>query len=990
MLKIVLLTAMGWSFGIGTIISEDKEVHALRQTAEAAYHRGDYLTAKQQYELLVQKSSRYDKTTFVDFALRLAKIHLILESYAEGEELLQRVLLGHPSSESLLQIQLLRARLLCGDKREEGGYLLMKEIEKSTPVDSWPPEDRSFYQAIVYALNVHYDNILHKAKRFFMARCYVEAASLYEEILEAIDKGVYPKGTSALLQQSVQFRLAEALLQEKKFEKTISIIESMEKGSGSTKIDREILFLSAMAYRQQRDFEKALNCFHAYLHSANSEDLPHFEQALLEIGMDAFRKENYAKAERYFEKLSLGNSKTAMLATLYLAKIALRENNPKRVEELLSPLSTKESAKYEIAYLRGEAAFLRGEYGAAAEFFKTALPPKGQPALWKGQALYQLAWCYIKLGDGAAAREAFFAKAEELLKMLGGDKMMEKGMLALGRLYLLWGKPEMLHDLLSPLLTKFSLEDQGKALFLLAEGSSDYETKEKYYQTVTDSSFASFPYYPEGWFLQGLNYFCFRKYEEALFALEKAFALSNHKYGSAILKLEAQAHYYLNAPHASVALLDKAFCTPTISSQEKEEILYLRGLIASHAVDESLLPIARESLTQLLVEYPDGAHAPDALFVLATLLFQKEEYAKAKEHFLKLRQNYPASPLTAEALFFAAEAAEQLAATQLSEKESAKELRCQIIKEFPKSPYASEAYFKLFAFADYLEGGSDAMLHLHDFVSLFPHSPLVVKAYHLIGSQESHYCKAKEAFEHAIDAFLCYAHTQTPDVTYIKDYYRTSLDLALLHLSEGKCGEAVSMLEKIVGEFSQKSHSLTAKIKEENPYTYLFEESQFTLAEAYLKVGREYEAQEALSSMLAHYSSAGIEAGYFLSHVWLEQAQMAKRCGDAETALTCLEMAEESGIGYLSTDQYLNLWILQSDCYRQKGEYDKAMSMLSKVVNEDAVSPLRVQAMYLRSEIYALQGRDELALRQLEATAKKGGSWAERAKHKLRTEYGIH
>ena len=39
--------------------------------------------------------------------------------------------------------------------------------------------------------------------------------------------------------------------------------------------------------------------------------------------------------------------------------------------------------------------------------------------------------------------------------------------------------------------------------------------------------------------------------------------------------------------------------------------------------------------------------------------------------------------------------------------------------------------------------------------------------------------------------------------------------------------------------------------------------------------------------------------------------------------------------------------------------------------------------MYLRAEIYELQNRPELALKQLEATASKGGEWSQKAKEKL-------
>ena len=44
--------------------------------------------------------------------------------------------------------------------------------------------------------------------------------------------------------------------------------------------------------------------------------------------------------------------------------------------------------------------------------------------------------------------------------------------------------------------------------------------------------------------------------------------------------------------------------------------------------------------------------------------------------------------------------------------------------------------------------------------------------------------------------------------------------------------------------------------------------------------------------------------------------------------------------------------------------------------------------MFLRAEIYELQGRHELSLKQLETTARKGGEWAQKAQQKLEQVYG--
>ena len=64
------------------------------------------------------------------------------------------------------------------------------------------------------------------------------------------------------------------------------------------------------------------------------------------------------------------------------------------------------------------------------------------------------------------------------------------------------------------------------------------------------------------------------------------------------------------------------------------------------------------------------------------------------------------------------------------------------------------------------------------------------------------------------------------------------------------------------------------------------------------------------------------------------------------------------------------------------------MWLLSQVINENAISGQRLKAMFLRAEVYELQGRKELAKKQLVALSLKGGEWGLQAKEKLDKDYG--
>ncbi|MDB6080815.1 MAG: hypothetical protein JWO53_87, partial [Chlamydiia bacterium] len=84
-----------------------------------------------------------------------------------------------------------------------------------------------------------------------------------------------------------------------------------------------------------------------------------------------------------------------------------------------------------------------------------------------------------------------------------------------------------------------------------------------------------------------------------------------------------------------------------------------------------------------------------------------------------------------------------------------------------------------------------------------------------------------------------------------------------------------------------------------------------------------------------------------------------------------------------SKDLLLEIWIAKSQCYKEMGKLDQAMVLLSQIINNNTASQLRIKAMLLRAEIYELQKRNDLAIKQLEAAATKGGEWGEQAKQKL-------
>ncbi len=86
----------------------------------------------------------------------------------------------------------------------------------------------------------------------------------------------------------------------------------------------------------------------------------------------------------------------------------------------------------------------------------------------------------------------------------------------------------------------------------------------------------------------------------------------------------------------------------------------------------------------------------------------------------------------------------------------------------------------------------------------------------------------------------------------------------------------------------------------------------------------------------------------------------------------------------------LEIAMEKSLCLRELHQPDKAMALLAWVINGPYASSLRVKAMILRADLYLSLRRTDLAVRQLESVAAKGGEWGTVADRKLRELYGTN
>jgi TolA-binding protein len=816
-------------------------------------------------------------------------------------------------------------------------------------------------------------------------------------------------------------------------------------------LEMQAAYVTALCNRQLGQNRSALENLERHVIISRILGKPPLQEAIYERALNQFLLGDLAKAKEQFASISSSDkaSLTAKLARLYLGRIAIVSEEYAAADNILKEISKElsqgDSLQFEIAYLLGENAFKKGDYHYAIEQFKKSIPNRNQKnSAWYSEALYQLGWSYLKIANKSNDREGRkgFSTAEEYFQAALTSSPSERFLLALAECYIMKG--ELLGDrealiAADKLLTdpKQLKSEKGKAcaLLLRAQTINDLQLKNDLYLELTSDLYKETPIYTRGWYCRGLHEYIYglelkkiseekskQLFGQAADSLQNAYRLlrENSPFAGALaMRWRIQALIESDLPTAISAA--EKFAEDEIilySSLDKpEEIFYFCGQeacrIAESKNDINAAEIAERALWRVVTDAPNGDLADASLYLLGVSYLRQGQSAKAEETFLHLIARYPHSSYAAEALFRCAENAEKNG----RDPEIIKSYRQQLYTSYPASSFAPSAFFNYYSYRDYLQGDKDALRHLKEFMEQYPDSPLQVTASYLTGLDYKRDRKTSEGrslrkrnLQKAIEAFSDVEKQFDLQRNKIEEwelpYYITLRYRALLEkawannaISEESQGAkrqiywqyADSIYKQILEELSDSTNPLGRYLLKSEPFPQVHEESLYRLAKLYLNAGNNTIAEAQLNEILEKYREQGIQKSYYLSCVYYERGMLEMNRDRHEQAWQEFMHAEESSAAgkLLSSEEKLNLWIQQSLCYKSLGQIDKAMLMLSKVINDDAISGLRVKAMLLRADLYALQGRHELARKQLEATARKGGEWAHQAKKKLDSDYGF-
>lgn len=856
-----------------------------------------------------------------------------------------------------------------------------------------------------------------KAEELFKATLYLESIPLYQRIDDPAYKPV------ALLRQG------QSLYYDKQYADALKLLTSISEDASLGELHEDRVLFTAMCLRHLKQYDQAI----AYLSRPLTSKYRDEQQ--MELGLAFYLEGNFKDARLHFEQLDNVKHKSHLyiLSRLYLARIALRTGEPIIADQLLESIGSIEDPFLirETLFLKGEVALQQQRYRDAVHNFDQAYPPNTPlKHHWEKEIAYSRGWSYLKLAENESDegnKNRLLDKALESFLLISQNDATEKYRLALAQTYLLRAKSggaigyAEANKILSAENNFSSLDIQEFVLLMQAEASEDYANRAAAYEQLTDPSKASTSFHAKALYFKALNDYLEADkqktpaaYQKAAISFETAYSYHHSlekDQSSNCLQLWAEACWGIGSLEGHVQTLDVlAIALSDYPDEHRWDSLigpYTMQLIDEQGPERI---IARSENT--LKERLDRHQSPATFLALADFYAKRAQFEEAYSTYVAFVEKFPNSEEVPKALLQAALSLEM----QPGKEKHAQALRKNIYEKYPLSEAAPQAYFLAYTYQDYLQGDRDAIKHLSSFADLFPNSPLLIHVNYMIGldlkrdrrNQEGKWIRKRnptqsvQAFTDVEDTFdRLLKEGAIPDNEkehYARLRYRASLEKGLVHYEVGQESNAAKRdiyLQYAIDVFGQlkialedKENPLVKNFYVDNSFPLIYEEGLYWLALSYQHKGDKNAARQIFEEMLGHYQAAGMSGGYYLSRTYYELGMEQLQRGDYRKAYDLFTAADEAAKGrYLSVDEKLDLWLKQSECCKELGENENAMLVLSKVINDDSISHLRLKAMFLRAALYEKMGRPELARRQLESVAKMSGEWAEQAKIRLVNDY---
>lgn len=1024
MLKFVSFFVLSSVFGANLCANEhqDSKITQLQsqivEANEALDHK-EYQRAERLFKkiLSAKPQTLLPQNEYFQILLSKAYTSAQLGHYKEVEALISQMDDMNLDETERFQRGLLDAKLKVAKDDFVTAMKTLVDLQSKRALSMWAHSERTFYLQVSQKVRAHYDLKLEDANRLFEKENYLGSRVLYQEIFQALKSHLYQSDDGELYRKTL-LRIAQCGYKLGEYEKARELLKYAYTQERDY-FDQGSLYLLILSCVEAQKPKEVTKYCREYLNQGPHNNPAELERVHVELGKSYIQSGEVEKGISYLQdKLSqFKNPENQILSRLAIADGLLHQKQPAQVKNYLHPSFFQAIAalpyKGRAAFLRGRAHYELKAYDLAIASLEEALEMDQRDQ----QAIHEyLGFAYYKSYPMSKSLDTLKKAQQYLLHALETNPALEECMVSLAHVCYLRKtqfKDSEAARALKAAMDHYPLKTYKNAFevgLLFTQISESFEERESVFNKLSQldgigqlererlAFFHGKSLYKEAIESQNVGL-----YSQVLFQLEETFcSLYTVEPGYLKSALQMMAVSAMNSQDPD--LLDKIMSFfesfaqkyPEFSTIDgvNEELLYYHGLMGSTLLNlgsQKGYERGKSALTQLLnlegVTYKD-----QVLYLLATLEYDAQEYDRARHRFLKVIETYPDSEWIPDAWFWAAFCIEH----QKHDPQIAREYRRHVFEDYKTSLLAPEAYYRYYSERAYEKGEREALSHLEKMGDLFPNSPYQLTSFYFHGLHKmamADYAASIGLFQTAEtlyeDKVLSQASSSQEKALFEGLYHKSKYSRAeaLLKLAEHEKGEVrQSMIGEAISAYQEAHKNILSTMKpEEFSYPELLEKIDLALAFAWIKTMNFELGEQKLHEMKNLYTRSKVKGSHSFQ-VFLELGRIAMAKQDFLGAIELFDqITQPQSEGDL--EDYIEIHIQKSLCYKALGEFDNAIMVLSNLINEFSEEKHAVKAMFIRAELYELQGRREMAQKQLQVAAKKEGEWAKMSKDRLMALY---
>lgn len=876
-----------------------------------------------------------------------AKSTLAAERDTETLRLLDRLQRRYPRYPRAQEARLgLAQRFL--DRGEQGRG--KEQLQRIAEDPSGPSEGaRALYmlarteqqQGNLQAALTHFDRVLRRYPQADVAPAALYATGVAHVQLKRFDDATasferlgeqYPESPFS---QNLGTILGEVYYRLDRFEDAVAELEERLPNLNGEKRARAN-YLLAESYSQLGNRESAVSRYRTVLDAHAGS--PYATAARYGLAWQQYDGGNYAAAAESFAQVQASNSPHAEAATYYEAVSLARAGDTGRAltqyRTLLDATSggrLAAEARYEVGLLQ----YQREEYAAAAAAFR-ALVRNFSSSERVGEAYYWLGNAYLANDQLDRALEAY-------------DQAVERGAASESvRIEVQFQKAWSLHrngqyeeaatEFVSLVKsypdtprTREGLLWAGDSFFQIGDYSRARTLLQQFLDADVEGTQRAGARYALAW-----TYFKQRQFSAAARHFRQ-FLDSYEREGNIPYRQDARlrladCYFALKRYDDAIAVYRR------VDGQGTDYALYQagKGLYYADRPQQAL-----DTLERFAQQYPDSPWRPDALYRMADIHFQQQNYDAAREGFRRLVQEYPTHDLAAEAQYAIGDSY-----YNAGDMELAVEGYRTVLLEYPENPTATEAASSLF-FALNAAGQQDRAEEVI--------RSIAEKSSDEDMAERLRFERARAAYQsgqskRALRLFREFVRTSTVDELLPSAYYH----LGLLYADLDQEAEATTYLRQLLDQYPGSDEYANAALRLGD--IYLDDGSYEQAAQTYRGAAENEETSDQLRA----------QARYGQSMALLQ----LERPGEAEDLLS--QILDAQGSGPLQASARLGLGRIRE----QQGQSSEALD-LYRTVAESATSETGAEALFRLGHLYREQGEARTAIRELDRMSALFGGYPE-------------